>query len=461
VKMIFHLFMLACIYIPICILMKLKYYFLCRNKSESKKNITIVITGAKMYKSTLFVKWMGRAGYDIILVETKKFWCSGSRFSKYVNKFCTISDAMENPDQYVEELVNICLENNAKMFIPVCAPATEKLDSIVGDRVATFGVQVLHAPVNVFEKLNDKHQFCDLMKAFNLAVPESFLLKSNEDVFKINEELRQRIVKFGESERYKHTFILKNITYDPVHRIDLFTLPAKDVDINRYLNKIANDGNAITNEEPWTAQRFIDGDMWSSCQVQVDGEICMYTVTRSSASCFNWYIEENEKIKTWMHNFARRLKINGIFTNDFIVDKHDGIPYAIECNPRLGSQVSLFHGNKNMADIITGNYPQKQIEPISKKSTYTLLNEIFVLLDPTYYADEEMGQNKALLERLCNFMNTIMQGCDPIFDEEDLLPFFMINFFQMPILLLDTAINNRPWKKIDFQIGKIVELGGY
>lgn len=37
------------------------------------------------------------------------------------------------------------------------------------------------------------------------------------------------------------------------------------------------------------------------------------------------------------------MKISGIFTNDFIVDKHDGVAYAIECNPRLGSQVSLFH----------------------------------------------------------------------------------------------------------------------
>lgn len=35
----------------------------------------------------------------------------------------------------------------------------------------------------------------------------------------------------GEEKRHKHTFILKNIEYDPVHRLDLFTLPAQDVDI--------------------------------------------------------------------------------------------------------------------------------------------------------------------------------------------------------------------------------------
>lgn len=78
-----------------------------------------------------------------------------------------------------------------------------------------------------------------------------------------------------------------------------------------------------------------------------------------------------------------------MFTNDFIVDKHDGIAYAIECNPRLGSQVSLFHSNEHMADVITGEHPHKSIEPISKTPTYTTFNELFVLIDPEYYAEEE------------------------------------------------------------------------
>lgn len=197
VKTLFYLFILACIYLPICILAKLKHVLLCRGKSVPKKNITIVITGAKMYKSTLFVKWLGRAGYDIILVETEKFWCSGSRFSKYVKKFYTVSDAKTMPKQYVKDLVKICKDHNAKMFIPACAPATEKLDSIVGEQLKESGVKVLHAPLDIFDKLNDKHQFCELMKSLNLAVPESFLVQSEQDVYEVNEKLKQRIKEDG------------------------------------------------------------------------------------------------------------------------------------------------------------------------------------------------------------------------------------------------------------------------
>ena len=191
IKNILQLFVLACIYIPICIMMKLRYLILSSNKATPKKNITIVITGAKMYKSTLFLKWMGKAGYGIILVETDKFWCSGSRFSKYVKKIVLVADALQDPDKCVEDLVSTCLKNDAKMFIPACAPSIEKLDSVVGKRLKEYGIQSLHAPIDVFEQLNDKHQFCMLMKEFHLPVPESFLVKSNEDVLEINRKLKQ------------------------------------------------------------------------------------------------------------------------------------------------------------------------------------------------------------------------------------------------------------------------------
>ena len=184
---------------------------------------------------------------------------------------------------------------------------------------------------------------------------------------------------------------MKNIDYDPVHRLDLFTLPAENKAIENYLKKIARDGNPITENHPWTIQRFIDGTMWSTCQVQIGGEVCLYTCTKSTASCFNWNHEDNQQIKAWADGFAKKLKIDGIFTNDFIIDKYDGVAYAIECNPRLGSQVSLFHSQQDMADVILGKHAVKMVEPKGDVPTYTTLNELFVLLDPSYYADEELN----------------------------------------------------------------------
>lgn len=190
VKTLLLLSLLAFVYIPICLVAKLNHYLLCKGKRVKKNGITVVVTGAKMYKSTMIVKWLGQAGYDVVLVETEKFWCSGSRFSKYVSKFCTVSDAKKHPKKYVEELYKICMDHNAKVFLPACAPATEELDSIVGSKLKSHGVKVLHTPYDMMEQLNNKHQFCELMKEKRLAVPESYLVKSNEDVHNLNEMLR-------------------------------------------------------------------------------------------------------------------------------------------------------------------------------------------------------------------------------------------------------------------------------
>ena len=55
-------------------------------------------------------------------------------------------------------------------------------------------------------------------------------------------------------------------------------------------------------------------------------------------------------------------------------------------------------------------------------------------------------------------MNVVFNGRDSDLDVEDPLPFFMRNHFQMPYLLLDTLRRANPWLKLDFCIGKVIEL---
>lgn len=173
----------------------------------------------------------------------------------------------------------------------------------------------------------------------------------------------------------------------------------------------------------------------------------MYTGSISKSSNFNWEHEELDQMKKWNQKFAAEIPIDGIYTNDFIVDKHDGVAYAIECNPRLGSQISLFHSVDNMANIILGKNSIKNIEPPLGNKTYTTLNDWFVLLDPDYY--EDAGDISAVA-RFTRFLGIVLNCTDPIFDDDDLMPFFMINFFQIPMLLTDTFLVGRPWKKVDF-----------
>jgi hypothetical protein len=47
-----------------------------------------------------------------------------------------------------------------------------------------------------------------------------------------------------------------------------------------------------------------------------------------------------------------------------------------------------------------------------------------------------------------------------MFQMSDPLPFLMVHHWQIPLLLLDNLRRLKGWIRIDFNIGKLVELGG-
>jgi hypothetical protein len=64
---------------------------------------------------------------------------------------------------------------------------------------------------------------------------------------------------------------------------------------------------------------------------------------------------------------------------------------------------------------------------------------------------------------LCQFkawINKITEGTDAIFQGDDPLPFLMVHHWQITLLLLQNLLKLKGWVKIDFNIGKLVEIGG-
>jgi hypothetical protein len=57
-------------------------------------------------------------------------------------------------------------------------------------------------------------------------------------------------------------------------------------------------------------------------------------------------------------------------------------------------------------------------------------------------------------------LQIITRGKDAIFDWSDPLPFLMVHHAQIPWLLLENLRHLKGWIRIDFNIGKLVELAG-
>jgi len=54
----------------------------------------------------------------------------------------------------------------------------------------------------------------------------------------------------------------------------------------------------------------------------------------------------------------------------------------------------------------------------------------------------------------------VTTGKDGVFDLKDPLPFIAYNYLQIPVLLVRNVLGGNPWKKIDFCIGKLIEMYG-
>jgi hypothetical protein len=54
----------------------------------------------------------------------------------------------------------------------------------------------------------------------------------------------------------------------------------------------------------------------------------------------------------------------------------------------------------------------------------------------------------------------MVKGTDAMFEVEDPLPFLMVPHWQITLLLLKNLWQLKGWVRIDFNIGKLVELGG-
>merc|ERR1719506_1768622 len=344
---------------------------------------TVLVTGGKMTKSLHFVRWFAKAGYRVVLVETPKYWHVGARFSRGVAAFYTVPDPRVDPENYVAGLVEVAKKENASFFVPVSSPVASVFDSRAKVLMQEFGCRGLHFDPKICDILDNKHTFCEWARStLGLRTPESFLLTSNADVRNLNAKL-QKEADAGS----KQKFVLKNLSYDAIHRLDLFTLPCRNEDLNGYLRTLTGEFE-ITETAPWQAQRFLSGQEYAAFAVLRDGKIRAFTMCKSSASQLNYEHFEHPKIREWVQDFATKSGLTGQLCWDFLEDE-EGVPYPIECNPRIHTQSCVFLDG-NLGGCVLDDTPPAEPAPDSKP-IYWFFNEFFKCLIPGYYGKSELG----------------------------------------------------------------------
>ncbi|NEP40940.1 MAG: ATP-grasp domain-containing protein [Okeania sp. SIO2G4] len=400
--------------------------------AENPKNI--LITGAKMTKCLQLARSFHAAGHKVFLLEANKYWLSGNRFSNAVTGFYTLPFPQKDWEGYSQGLLEIIKKEKIDVFIPVSSPAGSYYESLAKPLISEH-CEVLHFDAEITQLLDNKFTFIEKAKSFGLSVPKSFLITNPEQVLNFD------FATDGSK------YILKSIPYDSVRRLDMTKLPMNSkAEMEEFVNSLP-----ISEQKPWIMQEFVKGKEYCTHSTVRKGKVRLYCCCESSEFQVNYHHVDRPQIYQWVEKFVRELNITGQISFDFI-QTEDGRVYPIECNPRTHSAITTFYDHPGVADAYL-----KDSKDENEASLIPLPNS-----KPTYWTYHELWRLTGIrsLGQLKTWINRIFQGTDGIFQINDPLPFLMVHHWQIPLLLLGNLQKLKGWVRIDFNIGKLVELGG-
>lgn len=420
-----------------CLVVLAAWFWTTINRPSQKITVpisdrkTVMLTGGKMTKALQLARSFTTVGHRIVLVETEKYWLTGHRFSNAVDRFYTVPAPEKDSQKYIDSLLQIAKQEQVDIYVPVCSPVSSYYDSLVKP-VLSGCCEVLHLDAAMTQLLDDKFAFAEQSRSLGLSVPKSVQITNPQQVldFDFNHESRPHI--------------LKSIPYDSVRRLDLTQLPCDLDQMETFVHSLP-----ISAAKPWIMQEFITGQEYCTHSTVRDGEIRLHCCCKSSAFQVNYENVEHPQIQAWIQHFVRELKLTGQVSFDFI-EADDGTAYAIECNPRTHSAITMFYNHPDVAEAYLGQTPLPQpIQPLlTSKPTYWLYHELWRLV------------TTRSLTQLQTRLAILRQGKDAIFQVNDPLPFLAVHHWQIPLLLLDNLRRGGGWTRIDFNIGKLIELGG-
>jgi predicted ATP-grasp superfamily ATP-dependent carboligase len=387
---------------------------------------TILLSGGKMTKALALARGFHRAGHRVVLVESPKYRRPGASFSRAVDAFHHVPEP-DHPD-YARRLVEIVHAERVDVYVPVPSPLSARYDALAKAALSEH-CEVLHLGPDEIDQVDDKYEFATTAADLGLPVPDSHLMLSPDAVAEFDFPADGA------------PYILKSIAYDPVRRLDLTPLPRPSTAETAAFAATL----PLSRENPWVMQRFVTGEEFCTHSTVRRGRVTVHCCCRSSASQLNYEMVEVPEIEEWVRRFVGALELTGQLSFDFIRGS-DGRYYAIECNPRTHSAITMFYDHPGLAAAYLDDDAETIVPTPRSKPTYWLYNEAWKALRHPRRAPE--------------VWRTIRAGTDAVFDWDDPLPFLMLHHLQIPALLVDNLRRGGSWVKIDFNIGKLVEPGG-
>ena len=409
---------------------------------EASLRRTVLVSGLAHTKGLHIAKTLGKAGHRVILADLEEFGCSAAQWSCFISKFYTVPDlnSLDGNEAYITGMINVAKTEKIDWYIPVSHTKTALSDSIIKQRLAEVNPQIKCLTFDdpkLTAILDDKPLFLEECNKLNLKVP---YFKKVCSLAEVREVAKKELLLNSKS----HYFLKPLFPVPEEDRLNFTPIPSDSAEFEKFL---AHYEAKLNCGSPYLVHQFIKGKEFAANAIVSKGNLQAFHVSPSSAMQIDFDVTKHPEIKKWVEEFCKAKKITGGICFDFLEDDDSGEVYCIECNPRLHSCVVSYQMKPNLEAAIRGamedqfQLPTPSELPASSEHVYWLYNEI-----------AKLG---LFQQGIGEFIYNLMNGRDAVFEASDPWPFFMLNHYQMPVMLLKAFMTGKRWTITNYNMGQL------
>lgn len=280
----------------------------------------ILLTGGRAPVTLDLARAFHRAGHTVFMAESLRGHLSQA--SAAVKANFVVPAPRQETEAFLAALRSIIEQNQIDLLIPTCEEVFH-----IAKGLDSLPCKVFTEPLAKLDIYHNKWKFVINAVNHNLRVPESMLVKREDDLLHAFASWRRLVLKPVYSRFASRTLILPSL------KQALSTL---------------------TFDEPWIAQEYIVGQQFCSYSVCHDGRITAHAVyptifTAGQGATIAFQPVEHAGIFEWVRTFVERFNVTGQMAFDFI-ETPQGDLYALECNPRATSGAHLLTNNPQFVE---------------------------------------------------------------------------------------------------------------
>ncbi|RWL47485.1 MAG: ATP-grasp domain-containing protein [Mesorhizobium sp.] len=292
---------------------------------------SILITGARAPVALHLARLLHGAGRRVILADTPARPIAAA--SKACARYHRLPPPRFEPQAYAEAVEALIRAEGVELVIPTCE---EVFHLALAWRRRTMPAKVFAPDIGLLAEVHNKHSFVHLAEQLGLAVPQTTLLNSRDDLESVRGHSRDLVFKPVWSRFASHVLLR----------------PTSD-----FLDAIAP-----SPAMPWVAQRFIEGEEISAYAVAREGRLKALALYRSlyragrGAGIFFERVEDDAA-----RALVERIVAGTAWTGQISFDlmrETDGRVLPLECNPRAVSGLHFFRDPARFVDAVLGDGPE-------------------------------------------------------------------------------------------------------